>query len=77
MSPSVRVVAIQTLSRGSSAIQTENLGELFRESYLKSAALENAVSSFQVLSELNGTVPLVYEKKVKEGQIPDTKFHKI
>ena len=28
-------------------IQTENLGELFRESYLKSATLENAVSSFQ------------------------------
>ena len=28
-------------------IQTENFGELFRESYLKSATLENAVSSFQ------------------------------
>ena len=28
-------------------IQTENLGELFRESYLKSATLENPASSFQ------------------------------
>ena len=34
-------------------IQTENLWELFRESYLKSATLENAVSSFQT----NGIVP--------------------
>ena len=34
-------------------IQTENLGELFRESYLKSATLENAVSSFQT----SGIVP--------------------
>ena len=34
-------------------IQIENLGELFRESYLKSATLENAVSSFQT----SGIVP--------------------
>ena len=34
-------------------IQTENLGELFRESDLKSATLENAVSSF----ETSGIVP--------------------
>ena len=34
-------------------IQTENLGELFREPYLKSATLENAVSSFQT----SGIVP--------------------
>ena len=33
--------------------QTENLGELFRESYLKSATLENAVSSCQT----SGIVP--------------------
>ena len=34
-------------------IQTENLRELFRESYLKSATLENAVSCFQT----GGIVP--------------------
>ena len=34
-------------------IQTENLGELFKESYLKSATLENTVSSFQT----SGIVP--------------------
>ena len=36
-----------------SRIQTENLGELLRESYLKSVTLENAVSGFQT----SGIVP--------------------
>ena len=34
-------------------IQTANLGELFRESYLKSATLENPASRFQT----SGIVP--------------------
>ena len=49
-------------------IQTENLGELFRESYLKSATLENAVSSFQTSGIVLFNSDIVPADEYIEGQ---------
>ena len=48
-------------------IQTENLGELFSESYLKSATLKNAVSSFRT----SGIVPFNSDIVPADGYIED------